>query len=305
MGYNAIADVPSLYRIEVIDVPGIWMPDDPDDIARRYLAGESEKALAEALGVSRTPVRRFLLDRGLATRGRSDAMRARMASLSASERIDLTAAAHATVRGRKASEAELAKRALTREGRLSKNVSTAERSLMSMLRSRGISGITFQKAIGKYNADLATGSVAVEILGGSWHRSKKHGERLRYLLNAGWDVIFVWVDGIHYPLRPEAAEYIVAHLQFRQANPSARRCYRVIRGTGEYLAGAEFDGGQLPDVLPNSDRPEVPPEHVAKGLCQCGCGKPTAIAKKSNTALGWVAGQPRRYLSGHNTRRPH
>lgn len=286
-------------------MPTKWSPPDPDDLARRYLAGESEKALAEALGVSRTPVRRFLLERGLATRGRSEAMQLRMAATTPEERKRLTSAAHATVRGRKASESELIQRAKTREGRLSKNVSDAERSLVAMLKARGVSGIVLQKAIGKYNADLAAGTVAVEVLGGSWHRSKRHGERLRYLLDAGWDVIFVWVDGIHYPLRSQAAEYIATHMYFRERHPSARRCYRVIRGTGEYLTGGEFDSHDLPDILPNSGRPEVPPENVPHGFCKCGCGEPTKIALKSNTARGWVRGQPRRYITGHNKSRRH
>ncbi len=38
------------------------------------------------------------------------------------------------------------------------------------------------------------------------------------------------------------------------------------------------------------------------GLCQCGCGLPARIATKTNTKNGWVRGEPRRYLRGHNIR---
>lgn len=36
--------------------------------------------------------------------------------------------------------------------------------------------------------------------------------------------------------------------------------------------------------------------------CACGCGTPTKISPQSNTAKGWVAGQPRTWAKGHHTR---
>jgi hypothetical protein len=43
------------------------------------------------------------------------------------------------------------------------------------------------------------------------------------------------------------------------------------------------------------------------GLCECGCGGTTTLAPQNHTAFGWVAGQPVRFVSGHNGRRtdPH
>lgn len=38
------------------------------------------------------------------------------------------------------------------------------------------------------------------------------------------------------------------------------------------------------------------------GLCQCGCGRPTPIAKRTYTAKGHVKGQPVRFIVGHNQR---
>jgi hypothetical protein len=40
------------------------------------------------------------------------------------------------------------------------------------------------------------------------------------------------------------------------------------------------------------------------GLCACGCGGKTAIAAKSNAALGRVKGRPMRFIAGHNARLP-
>lgn len=39
------------------------------------------------------------------------------------------------------------------------------------------------------------------------------------------------------------------------------------------------------------------------GLCMCGCGAKTTVAKKDNARFGWVKGQPKRYLKGHHNRR--
>lgn len=35
------------------------------------------------------------------------------------------------------------------------------------------------------------------------------------------------------------------------------------------------------------------------GLCLCGCGLPTMIARNSDTKRGWIKGQPKDYLHGH------
>ena len=37
-------------------------------------------------------------------------------------------------------------------------------------------------------------------------------------------------------------------------------------------------------------------------LCECGCGEPTTIARQHNPARGWVKGEGRRFLRGHNNR---
>ncbi len=35
-------------------------------------------------------------------------------------------------------------------------------------------------------------------------------------------------------------------------------------------------------------------------LCQCGCGLPAPIAKRTDRRYGAVRGQPRRFVKGHN-----
>lgn len=34
-------------------------------------------------------------------------------------------------------------------------------------------------------------------------------------------------------------------------------------------------------------------------LCECGCGNPAPIAKKNDPRLGWIKGQPLRFVRGH------
>lgn len=38
------------------------------------------------------------------------------------------------------------------------------------------------------------------------------------------------------------------------------------------------------------------------GYCQCGCGQKAPICKKTDRSRGYVAGQPLRFLNGHNKR---
>lgn len=40
-----------------------------------------------------------------------------------------------------------------------------------------------------------------------------------------------------------------------------------------------------------------------KGLCGCGCGQPTEIAKRTEGRWGFVKGEPKRYVRGHGKRR--
>jgi hypothetical protein len=39
------------------------------------------------------------------------------------------------------------------------------------------------------------------------------------------------------------------------------------------------------------------------GLCECGCGSPAPLARKTSTERGWVKGEPIRFIHGHQNRR--
>jgi len=41
---------------------------------------------------------------------------------------------------------------------------------------------------------------------------------------------------------------------------------------------------------------------IQKGFCECGCGEKTSIAKRINKKLGWIKGQPIRFIFGHHSK---
>lgn len=41
-------------------------------------------------------------------------------------------------------------------------------------------------------------------------------------------------------------------------------------------------------------------EGVPRGFCQCGCGQATAVNTRNQTAKGWIRGEHRAFISGHN-----
>lgn len=44
---------------------------------------------------------------------------------------------------------------------------------------------------------------------------------------------------------------------------------------------------------------EILQQPDVSGLCECGCGQPTRLAPQTDTAIGWVKGQPIRFINGH------
>lgn len=58
---------------------------------------------------------------------------------------------------------------------------------------------------------------------------------------------------------------------------------------------------QLHAVILTHDKPDpVPEPPIPHGLCNCGCGQKTMINHRTQTAKGWVKGEPRSYITGHN-----
>ncbi len=43
-------------------------------------------------------------------------------------------------------------------------------------------------------------------------------------------------------------------------------------------------------------------KEIPKGFCQCGCGEKAPICRNHHPARGYVKGEPRRFIMGHNTK---
>lgn len=214
-----------------IEIPNL------DDLLRRYIAGETEQKLAAECGVSRSAFRLRLIEANITPRNVSDTMYIRWQTADERLRSAMLNNAHASTRGKTVTEDKLINRAIGCE-RKSPNVAHAESVLADWLRERGLNVIP-QKAIGKYNVDLAVQvpPIAVELFGGGWHAYGSHRERfaprVEHILNAGWAMVIIWLDARRYPLSVACADYIVTLTQEISRQESPRCQYRVILGDGQ------------------------------------------------------------------------
>lgn len=209
---------------------------DLDDLARLYKSGYSVNRLAQHFGTTRTPIVKRLNDMGIVQRGRSESMYLRMSQTSGKERARLASAAHDAVRGMRRTDEDLCKRAKGKEINLSHST-RSEAIVLDLLHLCGLN-CTPQKAVGKYNIDIAVNEppIAVEIFGGSWHASGKHAtryvQRTKYLLDRGWHCVFIWVSR-KTPLEAGAAAYIVALAEKIRSGESLRCEEHMILGNGK------------------------------------------------------------------------
>lgn len=234
--------------------PGSRRIDPPDQkFVNRYLGGESENALASSYGVSRTAMQRWLREAGVERRGVEESQALQRATLTPEERRRKVAAAHDAVRGRPQTEEFRQRVAAGRErvgygGRSSPGTEV----LSELLTERGVEHVR-EKAVGRYNVDLAFSGVpiAVEVLGGNWHGSKPiHARRTPYILDRGWVLVFVW-DLKRCKIGPAAADYLITLAEEARRDPSLVGQYRVIRGDGELVAGGSVDDDEFPLVPPS------------------------------------------------------
>lgn len=225
---------------------------DEDAAARRFLEGGSVKAVAQEFGIQRQTLVNMLRQRGIEPRGRRDAMLLRMAQSTPEERLRLTEAAHAAVRGRRQPEEHCIRQAQGRE-RTKSHASLEALALHQVLVETGIPA-TLEKAFGPYNLDIAFDElpIAVEIQGGNWHSHGRHGARLpkrrEYILSSGWHLVEIWTAK-RLALIPHAAtEKLIALSQSLSLDPSGRGEHRVIGGNGDDLPALKSYGYDVPAI---------------------------------------------------------
>lgn len=234
---------------------------------RAFQEGGSVKGVAERFGVQRSTIMTLLRKHGIAPRSRRDAMLLRMAQATPEERLRLTEAAHAAVRGRRVPEDARINMAKGRER------TKAHASPDAIALAEWISlacSVTLEKAVGPYNVDIAFDelSVAVEIQGGQWHSHGRHGARLaerrEYLLSRGWHLVEIWRFGYfrHFPMQAMAHQLIAMAQGFR-LDPSGRGEHRMIRGDGEALAALKSYGYDVPPVYGSEHRCEETGRYIS------------------------------------------
>lgn len=211
---------------------------DAEEIARRYLEGESVYALARHYHAGLQTIRDRLRDAGVPIRTRSEARLVRLMQTSAEERQAQVQVAAERRRAQPSSEEALHRQALARQRRWDdRALSAAGHIIVRLLRSRGYKVDCFTP-VGRYNVDITVGAVAIEVLTNTRHASsKRRGDRLRSLMEHGYSVLFVRVDGrTVVPLCPQALQSIASFVAIRRRFPLQTNIFQVIRQDGKIFS---------------------------------------------------------------------
>lgn len=219
------------------------------DLHQRYMGGESSVDIARAVGCHSSTLRKRWQRMGLPVRDGSESMTLRMGKTDAAARSAITQAANVAARGRTAGFDELCKRATTIEAR-TRAMPATEQAVFDVLSELGT--VTRQKAVGPYNTDFAINdAVAVEVFGGGWHSDNRHRarhqSRVKYLLDAGFDVVVLWLDLRYKSTWAATLHHLVSSLQHSRLDPSAPRQYRVIWSNGEIVYSGTANDDSHPD----------------------------------------------------------
>lgn len=171
-----------------------------------------------------------------------------------------TKAAHAAIKGSKRSYEDLCKRALGKQNRPPK-MSRWEIFFSRFLTEHGIP-FTYSRAVGKYNVDFAIGdSVAVELFGGAYHATGRAAarthERMKYLLESGWNVYIVWCLSKESGIFPACLDDFLTFLEEARRNESAIGKYRVIWSDGDPVSAGSLERDYLAVVRPAAFRHEA------------------------------------------------
>lgn len=207
---------------------------DVEEIARRYVAGESVFALAQRYHAGLHAIRDRIRAAGVPLRNRREAALVRTAQLSPQERAAHTEAASARRRAQPSSAQALHRQAIARQQRSDdRTLCEAGQIIVRMLKARGYQ-VDCCTPVGPYNVDITVGAVAVEVLTNArCASSKRQGQRLRRIMEHGYSVIFVRVDGRTVaPLYPRALQSIASFVAVRRRFPMQTHIFQIIRRNG-------------------------------------------------------------------------
>lgn len=223
----------------------------PDiEISARYLAGESEDALAKAFNVNRFAIATSLRVTNTRRRTAQESQAVRSAKVPLRERKQVFKDHPEPYQKTWEERCQAAQFWEDKAARgLYSRTSQGENLLYNLLLSKGGEVIP-QQAVGPYNIDLGARPVAVEVWGGAFHFSCDHTERFRYLADQGWHLIIVYADAKRSPITIGAADYIITFLEQARLDPTMPRKYRVIWGNGEVFTAGSLNDDDIARVVP-------------------------------------------------------
>jgi len=126
-----------------------------------------------------------------------------------------------------------------------------ERILLQFLTARGLTECVQQRAVGIYNVDFATPTVAIEVVGGRRKGSARAGlastaERIYAILHAGFRMIEILHREPVDPLQEGAADEVISFIEHTKTLPPSIREYRMVGGAGQLLAVFKVDLNNVP-----------------------------------------------------------
>ena len=214
-----------------------------DKVLELYNQGIGIAGIAKRLGYGRTAMIAFFKKHNIPQRNPHEQQVERMRHSTPEQIAHLTEAAHKATKGRKPTFQSLEEAAFTRFLFAFGTESVYESVFISILKSFGIN-YAFQFPVGTYNIDFVVNGIAVEIFGGTWHRSGEHrrrfAKRTKYILDEGFPMIFVFAYDVE-SFKAVITDYVIPYIQEMSADKSFVGQYRVIWRNGKCVTTGSSD----------------------------------------------------------------
>jgi hypothetical protein len=187
--------------------------------------------------VGRDLLKTWLSMQGVPLRDKAAAGRVRAAGMDPEARRAMVRPANRAWTGSVVSFEQRATTARSRQGKPGKVIRAAHRNLIAVLKADGRAPV-MQQAIGPYNVSVGAGPrVAVELGSGgtAWSVNGDRGDRLRYLLGEGWDILFLRVMSAEFNLTQGAVATVLRLAGWRDEHPDEPARWVVIHRDGGIL----------------------------------------------------------------------
>lgn len=220
----------------------------PDEIVNLYLSGVSVNALSKKYPIGRRGIDSLLRKEGVKMRSQSESELIKWQNMTEEQKKRQVEKAHKAVKRLPDSHWDRVMRlnAKCKENTLSK-VGHLETEFIQQFKKLGFEPVS-QKAVDRYNIDIAINTTAVEIHinGANPHNAVSYKRRIINLLKLGWNVIYVKITSDVFI--EITANKIGRMIHLIESNPSSVCQYGMIRGTSEIVTSGCLDGNDLSTV---------------------------------------------------------